>query len=84
VTRRPREGRAEVKAHVIELDLWATRNVRGGPEDDKRWVRWRCSCHLLGPPLLRGHVTWQGRTTAERRARTGGASHVAAMERGKR
>lgn len=70
-------------AHVIEIDLWATKNVRGGPEDRKRYVRWRCSCRRLGPPLLINHVKYLGRTSAERRARNGGARHVAAMERGR-
>jgi hypothetical protein len=73
--------RHEPSAHVVEVDLWATKHVRGGPEDIKHWVRWRCSCGRLGPSLKLDHVTWAGRTSATRRARSGGAAHARAMER---
>ncbi len=58
-----------MQAHVITIDVDQTPPWTGAPPS----YRWRCSCDTTGK-------RW---TRDARRARTGGARHVAAMERGR-
>lgn len=68
-----------MQAHVIAIEQ------EGGTPLER--FRWRCSCGDVGPWKGASEARrsdWQPRVTGPRRARNGGARHVAAMERGKR
>lgn len=59
--------------HLVEVEHWATENRREG--SGRAYIRWTCSCGRIGPAL----TTLIHRNY--RRARNGGARHVAAMEK---
>lgn len=71
-----------MKAHAATVELWHSERLRGGPGDQKHFVRWRCSCGRIGPALP-SEGTIGGRLSSQRRASNGGIRHVAAMERSK-
>lgn len=60
-------------AHIVDIKVTV--------QDGLRFVHWRCSCGKTGPTLIVDHMRLVGRTSAERRARGGGARHVAAMDK---
>lgn len=68
-------------AHVVDLRTAIALDAAGVPTGGFRY-RWRCSCGEQG----RWHATDKQSGSgdrAARRARNGGARHVAAMERGR-
>lgn len=64
--------------HKVDVQTQAD-DEAGNPVGVYRY-RWRCSCGRIGP--WKSGASGSGGGPAPRRARNGGARHVAAMERG--
>jgi hypothetical protein len=71
-----------MQTHVVDLQTQVM-GADGKPTGVFRY-RWRCSCGGHGKRWHTGTTESGTHASAARKARTGGARHVAAMERGKR
>lgn len=69
-------------AHKVDVQTQAQTDDDGNPTGMFRY-RWRCACHRVGP-WRTGADDSGHHAKAARSARSGGARHVAAMERGER
>lgn len=68
--------------HAVDVQTNVQSDAQGGPTGVFRY-RWRCSCGRCGRWHAGSHDVG-AHADAARRARNGGARHVAAMERGER
>ena len=71
-----------MKAHVIDTLTQIGMNTIGESTAQVRY-RWRCSCGAEGKRWNSSQPNGPSAGAAARRARNGGARHVAAQERGR-
>jgi hypothetical protein len=76
-------GDALMVAHVIDIHTQHEWEGQDKKPTGRFRYRWRCSCGKAGARWYEGSAESGAHATAAHRARSGGARHVAAMERGR-